>query len=158
MFHFFDKKIINFIGFGALVLVLLAGATVLLRVDNSDLRTTHQLSVAGTEFAVAIADTPTERFRGLSNYESIGEREGVWFEFETADEYGFEMRQMNFALDIIWVDEDKQVVGAAENAQPSSYPGTTFEPPQPIRYVLELPAGSVDKYEIALGATVEGPN
>jgi|AntRauTorckE6833_2_1112554.scaffolds.fasta_scaffold00182_29 uncharacterized membrane protein (UPF0127 family) len=158
MFHFLDRKIINFVGFGAILLVLFAGVSTLLRIDGSDLKTTHQVTIAGTEFSVAIADTQTERFKGLSNYEKIDDREGMWFEFDTPSEYGFVMRQMNFPLDIIWITEDKQIVGAAENAQPSSYPGTTFKPPQPVRYVLELPAGSVDRYDINSGTTIEGPN
>jgi len=45
------------------------------------------------------------------------------------------------------------VVHVVESAAPSSYP-TAFKPPKPARYVLELPAGSVKRYNIEIGSTL----
>jgi len=152
------RKVLNFTIAATLALVIAAGVIVGGRVVAPELFAKQQLEISGTKFAVEIADDEAERFLGLSDHTSLDERQGLWFVFERPGEYGFVMRDMDFAIDIIWVDADRRVIGAAERAQPDSYPGTVFRPPAPVQYVLEVPAGSVDKFGIEPGQTVKGPN
>ena len=61
------------------------------------------------------------------------------------------MKDMNYPIDIVWLDKDKKIVYIVKNAPPESYPYETFVPKQDARYVLELPAGTVGPKSIVIG-------
>jgi uncharacterized membrane protein (UPF0127 family) len=62
------------------------------------------------------------------------------------------MKDMNFPIDIIWLDKDKKVVYIVKNAPPESYPYEHFEPKEEARYVLEVAAGTVEDKKIMIDA------
>lgn len=103
---------------------------------------------------VEVADTDTERERGLSYKKSMNEDEGMLFIFDKTGKYGFWMKDMNFSLDILWLDEDGHVVYDADNVPPETYPGILMND-APAKYVLELNAGEAEKYGIYLGTKLE---
>lgn len=106
------------------------------------------------EFKVGLAVTREQRAKGLSGREYLADDEGLLFVFQNPGRHGFWMKDMNFAIDIIWVDEEKKVVDIRENANPESYPAETFYPSYPALYVLEINAGLVEKYGIKVGDSV----
>lgn len=97
------------------------------------------LSGGTTTIRVTIASTSAERERGLSGKTFLATDEGMLFIFDHSEPYGFWMPDMNFAIDIIWIDSDWRIVDVKENATPMSYP-TVFTPHAPARYVLEVDA------------------
>ena len=100
-----------------------------------------------------VSDTEVLRVRGLSGRISLKEGEGMWFDFWSDGYHSFWMKEMNFPIDILWLNKDSEVVYIKENATPESYP-ETFIPSSPDRFVLEVPAGFVKKYEVILGEKV----
>ena len=60
------------------------------------------------------------------------------------------MKEMNFPLDIIWLDSEQKIIDIRSNLQPDSYP-KTFSPNQPAQYVLEVPAGFAQNHNLNLG-------
>lgn len=72
------------------------------------------------------------------------------FPFSMPGKYGFWMQNMNFPLDIIWIDASKKVVGMNSNLSPDTYP-SVFLPPSDISYVLEINSGSAKNFGIATG-------
>lgn len=72
------------------------------------------------------------------------------FVFPKDGTYSFWMKDMLFAIDIIWLDANARVVFAAEHVVPESYPAI-FTPHTAARYVLELPAGFVAEHHIGVG-------
>lgn len=76
-------------------------------------------------------------------------------DFKTDDTWGIWMKDMRIPIDIVWLDKDKKVVYIIQNAQPETPVKTVYRPPQPARYVLELPAGSVKQVAIKTGITVK---
>jgi uncharacterized protein len=112
--------------------------------------------IGGTSVRVELADTLDERVRGLSGRESLSEGEGMLFVFPEDGRYGFWMKDMNFSIDIIWLSSAGKVVHIAENVPPDSYPAS-FQPAEPARYVLEVPAGFAKAHNIALGSTASLP-
>jgi uncharacterized membrane protein (UPF0127 family) len=62
------------------------------------------------------------------------------FVFPKADTYGFWMKDMQVPIDIIWLSDQGRILGIEDSIAPSTYP-TTFYPPSPVRYVLEVRAG-----------------
>jgi uncharacterized membrane protein (UPF0127 family) len=105
---------------------------------------------------VEVADTPQKRAQGLSGRKSLGELEGMLFIFENPDIYRFWMPDMNFPIDIIWIDEDGVIVDITENAPPledKSNP-VWYMPIKPVKYVLEVNSGFSNKYNINVGDKV----
>ncbi|MDO8521634.1 MAG: DUF192 domain-containing protein [bacterium] len=111
------------------------------------------VTIADTAIAVDVARTPQEQARGLSGRPSLSESEGMLFIFEQPDLYGFWMPNMHFAIDIVWISSDWRIVDLALQVAPDSYP-TVFTPSTPAQYVLEVPAGTVERHGWKAGDAV----
>lgn len=99
---------------------------------------------------VDIADNDCKRELGLSGRVLLNDGNGMIFVFEKDGNYGFWMKQMNFALDIIWISADFHIVGMERSLSPSTYP-KVFGQNYMAQYVLELPAGYSNKNNIKIG-------
>ncbi len=106
------------------------------------------------EIPVYLANTPRSRTQGLSNKTHLPENKGMLFVFEQSDAYSFWMKDMKFAIDMIWIDENGKVVFVKENATPESYPAL-FTPSKPALYVLEVNAGFARENGIAVGSKLD---
>jgi len=113
------------------------------------------IQIGDVALQVEIADTQDKREQGLSNRESLGERRGMLFLFEKPERYGFWMKEMNFAIDIIWIDKDKSVVEITANVDPKTFP-EIFYPKEIIQYIIETQAGWAKVNEIQLGDKILG--
>lgn len=102
---------------------------------------------------VTVAKTPATREQGLSGYTSLGADKGMLFIFPTPDKPDFWMKDMNFSLDMIWITNDRKIIGVSSNISPNTYP-KTFSPPDKIQFVLEVNAGAAEKFGLAVGTTV----
>ena len=114
---------------------------------------------AGNATVVAdVSDTDILREQGLSGRTSLPDGTGMWFEFDTDGSYGFWMKDMDFSIDIVWVNASYTVVTVAANVSPDTYfkqsPPEVFYPTTPARYVLELPAGYAAAHDIADGTRI----
>ncbi len=100
----------------------------------------------------SIADTNIERAQGLSGTPYIPAGIAKVFIFEAPDTWSFWMKDMNYPIDIFWLDERGYVVHVVENASPDSYPEISFVPPVPAKYVIETKAGFAKENNIGVGA------
>jgi uncharacterized membrane protein (UPF0127 family) len=121
---------------------------------------TAEIEVGGVPLIVELAIAPEERARGLGYREELAPGSGMLFVADEAQPQSFWMKGMRFCLDIVWI-EGGEIVGAAENAcpDPAGTPDRErerFSSPEPVRYVLEVPAGWLDGYGFSVGTTVEG--
>lgn len=96
-------------------------------------------------------NAPQELKKGLSGRKSIPEHQGMLFTFETPGMYCFWMRDMNFPIDIIWLDSEKRVVTVKENLKPETYPDN-FCPDTAAQYVIEVNTGIARKALISEGS------
>lgn len=112
------------------------------------------VSINGTKVLIARAITEHDRRLGLGEYEKLKENHGMLFEFEDADYYGIWMKDVEFPIDVIWLDKNKIVIDIESNMQPESYP-TVFKPEKPALYVLEVPAGFAVDNKIKRGQSAE---
>jgi len=106
--------------------------------------------IGQTEVTADIADTDASREKGLGGRTGLAENEGMLFEFQTPDYYGFWMKDMSFSIDMIWFDANWTVVGIQEDVLPSTYP-QVFKPQAPALYVLEVPSGFTLLHNIKIG-------
>lgn len=139
-------------------LFLAAGAAIFALGDFStqmqaaaDLRSVVEAPEAS--FRVDVVNTPETRGRGLSGREQLGKDEGMWFVFDHPARYGFWMKDMNFPIDIIWLDDRYRVVHIEANVSPNTYP-KSFTPDEESLYVLEVAAGRAEVAGITEGATL----
>ena len=106
---------------------------------------------------IDIADTPETRERGLSGRNDLGGLNGLLFIFDQPDYHGIWMKEMKFAIDVIWISEDLEVIGITENLTPDSYP-RIFEPPKKALYAVETNPGYAETLGINVGDKVTIPN
>ena len=85
-----------------------------------------------------VADGVIKRYVGLSATDELGDGEGMLFVHEDAAERAYVMREMAFALDIVFVAPNGTVTAIRE-AEPESAPYTRYRGTG--RYVLAVPRG-----------------
>lgn len=111
---------------------------------------------SGRVVRVQIASTPSELNQGLSGRDQLSDSEGMLLVFPEVGLHSIWMKDMNIPLDIIWLDEDGEVVHLAENvpvpADTSNLPVYVNE--QPAKYVLELAAGTASEVGLEVGESV----
>ncbi len=74
----------------------------------------------------------------------------MFFVFENSGNYNFWMKDMNFPIDILWIDQDYKIIGIKKSIATSTYP-ETFGSEYYSRYILELSSGFSDKNNIKIG-------
>ncbi|MDZ5813326.1 DUF192 domain-containing protein [Halorubrum sp. AD140] len=95
-----------------------------------------------------VADGPVKQYVGLSATESLDDGEGMLFVHADSAERAYVMRDMAFALDIVFVDGNGTITTIHE-AEPESRPLTRYEGTG--RYVLEVPRGWSDRHGVEAG-------
>ena len=93
-----------------------------------------KISVEDKEYTVEVAKTEEERAKGLQDRKSLGDSEGMLFIFSKPQTVGFWMDKTEIPLDIIFIDEDEEVI--------SVYKGKPFSKEiveeDDVKYVLEV--------------------
>lgn len=115
--------------------------------------TVATIALGSTDFSVEVAKTNEERAHGLMGRESLPPKGGMWFIFPGNVQDEFWMKDTLVPLDIIYVDEGMKVVHINPNTVPEST--EMLASPVEYRYVLEIPAGSAEKFDIKVGDIAE---
>jgi len=102
-------------------------------------------------FKIEIADNPEERERGLMFREAMADDHGMLFVFDSQQEVGFWMKNTPMPLDLVFISENG-TVRAVRKGEPFSE--ALISPSEPVRFVLELKAGTAAKNRIARGDKV----
>lgn len=101
-----------------------------------------------------VVSSPEDRRRGLSGRESLPDNAGMLFDFQTEAIRCMWMPDMNFSIDIIWLDEAGEVVDVITGVSPETYP-ERFCGDVPAQYVIELNAGVADEVEVSIGQSID---
>ena len=112
--------------------------------------------VGDVSIVVSHANDQIEREKGLSGTVELAESEGMFFTFDEESYHGMWMKDMNYPIDILWINNDLKVIHIEENVLPESYPATYFSH-TPARFVLETNAYFVDTFRLAVGDKVSVP-
>ena len=110
------------------------------------------ITLVGQTVRVTLADTEEKRAQGLSGRSGLAPDEGMLFIFQADGRYSFWMKDMQFSIDILWLDAEGQVVYMAQNVSPDTYP-RGYRSDRDARYVLELPSGWAERYNVRVGDT-----
>lgn len=99
-----------------------------------------QLSANGVEVEAEVAESGGDQQLGLGNRNCIADDHAMMFPYAASGNYCYWMKDMNFPIDIIWLDEEKKIVTVKADISPDTYP-QTFCPEGPAQYVVEVRAG-----------------
>lgn len=101
---------------------------------------------------VAVADEENERNQGLMDVRDLPQDKGMLFIFEESEPRSFWMANTPLALDIIFVNEDYEIVRIHHSTKPFSE--KNFESEKPAKYVIETNAGFTISHDIKEGMKV----
>ena len=112
---------------------------------------------------VYIADTDPRRMRGLmfETESFLADDKGMLFVFDEPGNRSMWMKNMQFHLDIIWFNENGNVVSIEKNVPPCITPVEVMScksvgvSADNAKYVLELISGYVDEYSITEDSQLE---
>jgi hypothetical protein len=109
-----------------------------------------------TPITAELALTDLERARGLMYRDAIYADQGMLFVFSVEGYHSFWMKNMNFPIDILWLDEDKRIVHIEEQVPPcQTRDCPSYAPELPGMYVLELKAGMVKCHNLQLQQRID---
>lgn len=137
-----------------IAVLLIAGAVVFFASRSNGLFSDNASVKLGQDtFSLEVADTYKERQIGLSDKKSLGDRKGMIFLFDEPTIPAFWMKDMDFPIDIIFLNGNRVVsvfrnVPAPENKEERL---PTYQPASPIDRVIEVKAGTAEKYSIDPG-------
>ena len=103
-------------------------------------------------FWVEVARTVAERQRGLMFRRILLPDRGMLFDYGQTQEISMWMKDTYVPLDMVFIAGDGRVVHVVERTVPLSL--TSIPSQGPVRAVLELTAGSVERLDIRLGDRV----
>lgn len=117
------------------------------------------VTINGHVFVAKLAVTENEKRKGLGGQQSLAESHGMLFLMGEPAYHGFWMKDMKFPLDFIWIN-DKTVVDVTQNVPNpvgDSEP-VSLKPHSPADKILEINAGEIIKYHIAIGNVIKISN
>ena len=115
---------------------------------------TVQMRIGDKTFTLEVAETPFRIKYGLMNRPSLAEDRGMLFVFDDEQVRGFYNKNVNFPLDLVFIDSAGEVVsiGHMEALDP-----TTVLSGRPVRYTVELNKGTAERVGLKVGDVLEIP-
>lgn len=115
------------------------------------------ISKAGTTSTLAqldieIAETDYETETGLMYRSSMEPNQGMLFIFPDMAMHSFYMKNTEFPLDIIYINDSLKIASFQKNAKPFDETGLSSK--VPIKYVLEINAGLSDSWGLEVGDSI----
>lgn len=121
--------------------------------DNRPAEVVVKTSTGSYPFQVEWAVTPEERAKGLMYRESMAPDHGMIFDFNRDNPVSFWMKNTYLSLDMVFIHADGRVARIEHGATPLSE--EPIPSGEPVRYVLEVIAGTAERISLDPGDTVE---
>ena len=103
------------------------------------------------KFAAETASTPSRKTRGLSGRKTFPKNHAMLFVFSDNTYNGFWMKDMYLSIDMVWLDENRNVVHIEREVDPNTFP-KVFGDHKKSKYVLEFESGTSEKIGIKIGS------
>jgi len=117
---------------------------------------TVEVFIKDVPVRASVADDLPERIKGLSHTPFLPANVVKLFVFGAYGEHSIWMKDMNYAIDIIWATKEGEIVYLEEDVAPETFP-ESFASPIPAWYVVEAQAGFVANNQIELGDQIKLP-
>lgn len=96
------------------------------------------ITIGDKKYKVEIADTPEKQEKGLMGRKSLPEDQGMLFIYDEPQDLSYWMKNTLISLDIIFIDDDMEVVSVKQGQPMSEEPITEDD----VQYVLEVNSNS----------------
>jgi len=111
----------------------------------------QQLTLGGKAFQFSVAADPETRRQGLMGQE-LAPQTGMLFDFPAGTRPAIWMYNMQISLDLLFVDSDGRIQHVFAEVPPCRQkPCSIYQASKPLRYVLEVPAGTAKTLGIEPG-------
>lgn len=104
---------------------------------------------SGCRWQLEIAANNASRLQGLSDRDSLEPGHGMLFVFERPAKECFWMKGMRFPIDMIWLNEQREIIKIEQNITPETYPESFCA--DNTKFVLEVNSGQAEQAGLALG-------
>ena len=153
----FDRKAVWSIARGWLAAILVVGCAVAgAPVRAASFQPLEIVTRNGVQvFSVEMATTEEEKQTGLMYRKELADGKGMLFDFKPEQEVSMWMKNTYVSLDMIFIRDDGRILRIAENTEPLSTKIISSQ--GPARAVLEVVAGTAQKYGIRPGDRVGHP-
>lgn len=132
-----------------IVIIFLAVILILLALGQFfSLNDFKQIEIGKEKFKAETVSASGKLEKGLGERKELCQNCAMFFDFPERGEHIFWMKDMNFDLDIIWIDQGKIVhieKDVSHKTPQKTYSGAIAEK------VLEINAGLSDKYDFKIG-------
>ena len=118
------------------------------------MRHDHEVAINGKTLQLEIANTPVAIVQGLSGRKAMAADEGLLFIMPNVEYQTFWMKDMNFAIDIVFLREGK-VVDLVTLQRPSLASIPSHQSKAEADMVLELNEGMVKEYKLEIGTKTD---
>jgi len=107
----------------------------------------------GVSLQGEVANTPEKLLFGLAFRERLRPDGAMLLIFEESGPHTVWTKAFQMPVDLIWVDESKQIVHLVSDAQPCNEPKCPRfgPPPKNARYIIETSGGFIRKADVQLG-------
>ena len=112
----------------------------------------------GAIIQAELADTPQKRATGLMYREHLDADRGMLFTFTQAQAWVFWMKNTKIPLDLIWINEKKQIIHMEQNVPICTRTDDScpqYRPNEDALYVLELAAGRAESLKLQRGSKLQ---
>lgn len=153
----FDRKAVWSIARGWLAAILVVGcAAAIAPAGAASFQPLEIVTRNGVQvFSVEMATTEEEKQTGLMYRKELADGKGMLFDFKPEQEVSMWMKNTYVSLDMIFIRADGRILRIAENTEPLSTKIISSQ--GPARAVLEVVAGTAQKYGIRPGDRVGHP-
>lgn len=112
--------------------------------------------IGAERFVLEVVDDPDARRQGLMGRTELAANRGMLFDFPPGVTPSIWMRNMHIPLDLIYLDGDARITHLFEAVPPcKASPCTLYSADRPLRFVIEVPAGTVDRLGLEVGQQVD---
>jgi uncharacterized membrane protein (UPF0127 family) len=108
------------------------------------------------EVRVEIADSDSERARGLMHRTALAEKRGMLFVFRSEERLSFWMKDTLIPLSIAFMDSEGRIVDI-QDMKPLDDDPPSYVSAEPAQYALEVNQGFFDERGVEVGDRVELP-
>ncbi|MCK1654027.1 DUF192 domain-containing protein [Bradyrhizobium sp. 149] len=150
----FDRKAVFAVAKGWLAAILVTASTAV--AGAASFQPLEIVTRNGVQvFSVEMATTEEEKQTGLMYRKELADGKGMLFDFNPEQEVSMWMKNTYVSLDMIFIRADGRILRIAENTEPMST--KIISSRGPARAVLEVVAGTAQKYGIRAGDRVGHP-
>jgi len=115
-----------------------------------------KIKINKTNYEIELAQTITQKSKGLSGRETLCKNCGMLFIFGFETNLPFWMKDTLIPLDMIWLDKNGKIVDIQTANETNST--KIYQNKTPAQYVLELNINDSQKLDLKIGDIIKLPN